>query len=46
MVPEMSISMGIARGCDYDIEDIHKLIELADMEMYRDKDLYYQSHRR
>lgn len=46
MVPEMSISMGIARGCDYKIEDIHKLIELADMEMYRDKDLYYQTHHR
>lgn len=43
LVDHMSISMGIARSCDYDIEDIKKLIEYADMEMYKDKERFYNS---
>ena len=45
LVDKMSISIGIARSCDYDIEDIKKLIELADMQMYKDKELYYSSQK-
>lgn len=46
LVDKMSISIGIARSCDYDYEDIKKLIELADMQMYKDKDLYYSSQKK
>lgn len=46
LAKELSISMGIVRGCDHDIEDLKKLIELADIEMYKDKSIYYQTHKR
>lgn len=46
LAKELSISMGIVCGCDHDIEDLKKLIELADIEMYKDKAIYYQTHKR
>lgn len=44
LVDTMSISMGIACGCEHDFEDISKLIEIADIEMYKDKTAYYREH--
>ena len=41
-VGEMSISVGVARSCDYSYEELKKLVEFADMEMYKDKQRYYQ----
>lgn len=46
LAKELSISVGIVCGSDHDIEDLKKLIELADIEMYKDKAIYYQTHKR
>lgn len=42
LVDSMSFSIGIVRGCDYPSAGLQKLIELADIEMYKDKEIFYQ----
>ena len=41
-VKRLSISVGIAKSSDYESVELEKLIEYADMAMYREKEEYYR----
>lgn len=43
LVDSLSIACGIMQ--DYDCSRIHEIISLADQEMYREKEEYYESYR-
>jgi len=41
LVQELSISIGFARGCDYEGLNFEELLHKADQNMYRDKEEHY-----
>ncbi|MDO4496242.1 MAG: sensor domain-containing diguanylate cyclase [Bacteroidales bacterium] len=44
-VKKLSISMGVVRSSDYESVTIEKLVEYADMAMYREKEAFYEKQK-
>ena len=41
---ELSVSVGIAKGSEEDVDSVDELVKLADKYMYEDKAHYYETH--
>lgn len=41
LIKELSVSIGIAKGCEEDISSVEDLIKMADKKMYADKEVFY-----